>query len=125
MFLLNTTQPLTALLLLIATVLLIFLGKEINKPAIPGVTLGVFLVILVMHTIQLAMPSYEELYVTIRYCIAYELIMVFITFFSYLWVDDIASKFYNKKSIDNSLEWFWKKISSVCVYSLLVLLFII
>ena len=110
MFLLNTTQPLTALLILAATVLLIFLGKEINRPAIPATTLGVFLVILVMHTIQLAMPGYEELYVTIRYCIAYELVMVFITFFSYLWVDDIASKLYNRKNLDTSLDWFWKQI---------------
>ncbi len=110
MFLLNTTEPLTALLLLIATILLIFLGKEVNKPSIPAITLGAFLIILVMHTVQLSMPSYEDLYVTIRYCIAYELVMVFITFFSYLWVDDIASKLYNRKNLDTSLDWFWKQI---------------
>ncbi len=110
MFLLNTTQPLTVLLLLTATVLLIFLGKEIKKPFIPAIALTVFLLILLMHSVQLCMPSYEEYYVTIRYCIAFELVMVFITFFSYLWIDDVASKFYNKKSIDNSLDWFWKQV---------------
>lgn len=110
MFLLNTTQPLTVLLLLAATVLLIFLGKEIKKPIIPAIALTVFLLILLMHSVQLCMPSYEEYYVTIRYCIAFELVMVFITFFSYLWIDDVASKFYNKKSIDNSLDWFWKQV---------------
>ena len=56
------------------------------------------------------MPSYAEYYVTIRYCIAFELSMVFVTFFSYLWIDDIASKFYKKKSVDNSLDWFWKQV---------------
>lgn len=110
MFLLNTIQPLTVLLLLAASVLLIFLGKEIKKPALPAIVLVAFLLILVMHSIQLVMPSYEEHYTTIRYCIAFELTMVCVTFFSYLWVDDIASKFYKKKSVDNSLDWFWKQV---------------
>lgn len=110
MFLLNTIQPLTVLLLLAATTLLIFLGKEIKKPAIPAIALIAFLVILVIHAVQLCLPSYAEYYVTIRYCIAFELSMVFVTFFSYLWIDDIASKFYKKKSLDNSLDWFWKQV---------------
>ena len=110
MFLLNTIQPLTVFLLLTMTVLLIFLGREIKKPAIPAIALIAFLVILVMHAVQLCVPSYEEYYITIRYCVAFELVMVFVTFFSYLWVDDMASKFYKKKSIDNSLDWFWKQM---------------
>ena len=110
MLLLNTTQPLTILLLLVSTVLLIFLGKEVKKPVIPAIVLLVFLGILIMHSVQLCMPTYKEYYSTIRYCIAFELVMIFITFFSYLWVDDVASKFYNKKSIDNSLDWFWKQV---------------
>lgn len=110
MLLLNTTQPLTVLLLLTATVLLVFLGKEVKKPIIPAIALFAFLIILIMHCVQLCMPSYVEYYTTIRYCIAFELVMIFITFFSYLWVDDVASKFYNKKSIDNSLDWFWKQV---------------
>lgn len=110
MFLLNTIQPLTTLLLLAASVLLIFLGKEIKKPAIPAIVLIVFLVMVVIHTVQLCIPNYEEYYVTIRYCIAFELTMVLVAFLSYLWVDDIASKFYKKKSIDNSLDWFWKQV---------------
>ena len=110
MFLIYTTAPLTVVLLLVATVLLIFLGKEIKKPIVPALALVFFLGLLIVHAVQLCLASYEEFYITIRYCIAYELIMVFITFFAYLWVDDIASKFYNKKSIDNSLDWFWKQI---------------
>lgn len=110
MFMLNTIQPLTILLLLAASVLLIFLGKEIKKPALPAIVLIVFLAILIIHAVQLFMPSYAEYYVTIRYCVAFELTMVLVTFFSYLWVDDIASKFYKKKSLDNSLDWFWKQV---------------
>lgn len=107
---LNTIQPLTTLLLLAVSVLLIFLGKEIKKPAAPAIVLIAFLVLVVIHTVQLCMPSYEEFYVTIRYCIAFELTMVLVAFLAYLWVDDIASKFYKKKSIDNSLDWFWKQV---------------
>lgn len=110
MFLLNTIQPLTIILLLTASILLIFLGKEVKKPIFPAIILIAFLIILVIHSVQLLMPSYEEYYVTIRYCMVFELTMVFISFFSYLWVDDIASKFYKKKSIDNSLDWFWKQV---------------
>lgn len=110
MFLLNTVQPLTVLLLLTVSVLLVFLGKEVKKPVFPAIVLIAFLIILVIHAVQLFMPSYEEFYVTIRYCIAFELTMVLLTFFSYLWVDDVSSKFYKKKSIDNSLDWFWKQV---------------
>lgn len=107
---LNTIEPLTTLLLVAASVLLIFLGKEIKKPIAPAIVLIGFLTILVIHAVQLFIPSYEELYVTIRYCMAFELTMILVAFLSYLWVDDIASKFYKKKSIDNSLDWFWKQI---------------
>jgi len=37
-------------------------------------------------------------------------LLIFLTFFSYLWIDDIACKFYKKKNIDNSLDWFWKQV---------------
>ena len=110
MFLLNTIEPLTVLLLLTASVLIIFLGKEVKKPVLPAIVLIAFLVILVMHAVQLGLPSYEEYYATIRYCIAFELTMVLVAFLSYLWIDDVASKFYKKKSVDNSLDWFWKQI---------------
>lgn len=110
MFLLNTIEPLTVVLLLTVSVLLIFLGKETKKPAIPAIVLIAFLVILVMHAVQLNLPNYAEFYTTIRYCIAFELTMILVSFFAYLWIDDISSRFYKKKSVDNSLDWFWKQI---------------
>ncbi len=39
MFIIDLTNPLTLVLLLIATVLLIFLGKEIKKPHAPAAAL--------------------------------------------------------------------------------------
>lgn len=108
--LLDVTSPLTVLLLLTATVLLIFLGKETKKPIVPAIVLFFFLALLVFHSILLCIPNYAEFYGTIRYCLAFELVMVLVSFLSYLWIDDIASKFYNKKSLDNSLDWFWKQV---------------
>lgn len=113
MFIIDVTNPLTLVLLLAATVLLIFLGKETKKPFVPALALAMFLILVVMHTIQfIIIPEVnsEELYSTLLGCLTVDLLMIFVTFFSYLWIDDIACKFYKKKSIDNSLDWFWNKV---------------
>lgn len=113
MFIIDVTNPLTLILLLAATVLLIFLGKEIKRPYAPAFALAIFLVFVVMHSVQLASLNSvnSEIYKsTLLGCITVDLIMIFITFFGYLWVDDIACRFYKKKSIDNSLDWFWKQV---------------
>ena len=113
MFGFNISEPSTLLLLTIATVLLIFLGKEVKKTYIPAFALFAYLILVSIHSIQLARLTeqfYETYYKMLINCIAIDCIMIFISFFAYLWVDDIASKFYKKKSIDNSLDWFWKKI---------------
>ena len=39
-----------------------------------------------------------------------DLIFVLLSFIGYLWVDDIEAKVKKKKSIDNSLDWFWNKV---------------
>lgn len=113
MYIFDVTEPLTLILLLVATVLLIFLGKEIKKPIAPAAALIFFLVIVIVHSVQLAIvpeTNYAIDHSTLLGCITVDLIMIFISFFAYLWVDDIASKFYKKKSIDNSLDWFWNKV---------------
>ncbi len=113
MFIVNVSEPITLLLFTIATVLLIFLGKEIKKPYIPAFALFAYLILVVMHSVQLAnlTEEYREVYydILIR-CISIDCIMIFVSFFAYLWIDDIASKFCKKKSLDNSLDWFWNKI---------------
>lgn len=110
MFFINVTDPITLLLLLLATVLLIFLGKELKKPAITAIPLALFLILALMHSIQLGLNTAEEYRDIIFGCIAYDCVMIFISFFAYLWVDDIACRFYKKKSIDNSLDWFWNNV---------------
>lgn len=113
MIMIDISSPITLLLLTIATVLLIFLGKEIKKPYIPAFALFAYLILVIVHSVQLANLTEElrEVYTgLLMRCIAIDCIMIFISFFAYLWVDDIASKFYKKKSLDNSLDWFWNKI---------------
>lgn len=113
MFVINISEPITLLLLTLATVLLIFLGKEVKKSYIPAFALFAYLILVVVHSVQLGTLT-EELYATYHSmlvnCVAIDCVMIFISFFAYLWIDDISSKFYKKKSIDNSLDWFWNKI---------------
>lgn len=108
----DISNPLTLILMLVATILLIFLSQEIKKSYIAGITLGAYLIFLVTHAIQLMMlPSeYSYIFNTLTRCIAIDFIFILITFFAYLWVDDIEAKAFGKKSIDNSLDWFWKKV---------------
>lgn len=107
----NISNPLTAILLLAATVLLIFLGKERKKSRIPQVVLIVYLAMLILHVIQLMTMSVTDETVNILYkCIALDFVFTLIAFLSYLWVDDIEAKATGKKSVDNSLDWFWKNV---------------
>ena len=113
MYIFDVTNPMTLVLLLAATVLLIFLGKEIKKPHAPAIALIFFLILVVVLSVQLAIIpeiNYDANRSTLLGCLSVDLIMIFVTFFGYLWVDDIAAKFYKKKSIDNSLDWFWNKV---------------
>ena len=108
----NVTNPLTLFLVLMATVLLIFLGQEIKKSYVAVLPLVAHLALLITHTIQLLTltPEKANLSTTMTGCLAIDFIFVLISFFAYLWVDDIEAKALNKKSYDNSLDWFWKKV---------------
>ncbi len=108
----NFTNPLTVLLALILFVLVLYLGKEMKKSWIIGLMLFAFIAILIGHTIEFATISNqsEELYHSIVTSATFDLIFIFLSFISYLWIDDIEAKAGKKKSIDNSLEWFWNKV---------------
>lgn len=113
MYIFDVTNPVTVVLLTIATALLIFLGKEIKKPYVPALALLFYLVLVIIHSVQLAtIPELnsEAIRSVLVGCLSYDLIMIFVTFFGYLWIDDVAAKFYKKKSIDSSLDWFWNKV---------------
>ena len=112
MFIFNVSNAITLLLLLAATILLVFLAQELKKSYIVGMALIFYLILLVMHVFQLVTLSetYAYLSTTLSWCVIIDFIFIAITFFSFLWVDDIEAKSLNKKSIDNSLDWFWKEL---------------
>ena len=112
MTILNTADPFNLILLLIATILLIFLGKETKRSFIPQIVLLTYLIILIIHAVQLANTNAEHLeYISIiSKSLAVDFGLIAISFFAYLWIDDIEARVKKKKSIDNSLDWFWKKV---------------
>ena len=71
-----------------------------------------FLALLIAYIVQVSTLTEEFSFLasTIYKCIALDFLFILITFFSYLWVDDLEAKKNNIKSIDNSLDWFWKEI---------------
>ena len=112
MFIFDMSNPLTLLLMLAVTILLIFLSQEIKQSFIGAIMLFAYLIILVVHVAQIATLSeeYGYLLTTLSRCIVIDFIFVLMAFFSYLWVVVLEAKSKGKKSIDNSLDWFWKKI---------------
>lgn len=112
MFIFNVSNAITLLLLLAATILLVFLAQEIKKSSIVAIALIFYLVLLVIHVFQLVTLSEASAYLstTLSWCVVIDFIFIAITFISFLWVDDIEAKALNKKSIDNSLDWFWKEL---------------
>lgn len=112
MFMFDLTNPLTLLLVVLATSLMIFLGQEIKKSSVAIIPLLLFLILLIIHVVQVSSLGTEWAYIagTLYKCIAIDLLFILVTFFSYLWVDDLEARKNNIRSIDNSLDWFWKEI---------------
>ncbi len=112
MFIFDISNPLTLILMLAATVLMIFLSQEIKKSMLGAITLFAYLIILIVHVVQLVTLPAEFRYLvsTLSRCLVIDFVFILVTFFSYLWVDDIEAKTFGKKSVDNTLDWFWKKI---------------
>ena len=108
----NFTNIITLLLALVLFVLVLFLGKETHKSQIQAAMLFAFLILLVCHVIELTvMPNITaEVHFELSRSILVDFVFIFLSFISYLWIDDVQSKIEKKKSIDNSLDWFWKKV---------------
>ena len=108
----NFTNPVTLLLATLIFVLMLILAKETKKSVITGIMLFVFVGLLIFHTAWffIFLDRTEEIVSGLIFTIVFDLIFVFVSFISYLWIDDIEAKEKKKESIDNSLDWFWSKI---------------
>ena len=108
----NFTNPLTLLVVTLIYVLILILSKETKKSVIAAIMLFAFVALLIVHTIMYitgdSLTSDVLSYLT--FTMVFDLIFVLLSFIAYLWVDDIEAKVKKKKSIDNSLDWFWGKV---------------
>lgn len=104
-----SSAPIMTLLLTMITVILIVLGRKLELPQLPIVIVVYSLGLLIYHTICVndnAIVDTSPLYLSI----AVDLIMLFLGFITYLWIDDIVAKNKHIKSYSDALSWFWDKL---------------
>lgn len=109
---LDTANALQIIVITFATVGIIALARKVEKSIFPGVLIIVNLALLLYHSYILNnLPSYFEVQISQIYlCLAMDFLWLLISFLGYLWIDDIVSIKFNKKSYDNSMAWFWNKL---------------
>ena len=108
----NFSNPFSIFIGVVLFVLVLYLAKENKKAWITGAMLFAFIGLLVFYTIEFALlgSDSQEVYKAITISAGVDLLFVFLSFISYLWVDDMEAKEGKRKSIDNSLDWFWNKV---------------
>lgn len=108
----NLSNPFNILVALILYILIVFLAKEIKRSNVTCIMLLAFLTIIVGHCVEFVMvqDSTGVITKTLANCIAVDFVFTFLSFIAYLWMDDVETKDKKLKSIDNSLDWFWKKV---------------
>ena len=113
MLMINFADPLILLVGALLFVLVLILAKETKRSSIISIMLFAFTILLILHTITFLTNATltKEDVSNLIYSMVFDLIFVLITFISYLWIDDIEAKEKKKKSMDNSLNWFWEKIN--------------
>ena len=111
----NFTEPLALFIALLAFVLVLWFSYQSKKSVITGIMLFIFIAILVLHALEFSMGTLtqEGMQVAIQSIIftsaGVDLIFIFLSFISYLWIDDVEAKLKKKKVIDSSLDWFWSE----------------
>lgn len=108
----NFTNPVILLVATLIFVLLLILSKETKTSIIMAVVLFVFVALLIIHVVMyITGQGLEQTTISdLTFTMVFDLIFVLLSFIGYLWVDDIEAKVKKKKSIDNSLNWFWNKV---------------
>ncbi len=109
--LINLSSPFTILVALVLYVLVILLAREIKRSNVTCIMLLVFLTLIIGHCIEYVVITDPtgQITSTLTKCITMDFIFIFLSFLAYLWMDDVEAKERKLKTIDNSLDWFWKK----------------
>lgn len=103
-----TSEPIILLFLTIVTISLIILGRKLEIPQLPVTVVIYSLGFLIYHTVGVNKELAEV--AQFYYSIAVDLVMLFLGFFAYLWIDNIAAKNKNLKMYGDPLAWFWDKL---------------
>lgn len=111
----NFMDPITLLVGVILFVLVSYLGKKTKKSWIVAIMLFVFIALLICYAVQFLMlnpntPELAAIQMALLQTSGITLVFILISFFIYLWIDDIEAKIGKRKSIDNSMDWFWKNV---------------
>ena len=108
----DLSNPRNILIAVILFVLITYLAKETKRSSVTCILLLAFLTIIGGHCIEYGIvnDATGATQLILTKCIAIDFVFVFLSFMSYLWTDDIEAKHRNLKSVDNSLDWFWKKV---------------
>ena len=93
--------------MLVIMILLIFLAQEVKKSYIAAIPLFASLILILVHGIHLfTLPKeYQDLIPVLSRCLVVDFLFVGISFFGYLWVDDIEAKEKGIKRVDDSSNW--------------------
>lgn len=104
-----TSEPITLLIVTLLTVIFIVLGRRTESPIFPVVVVCYSLGLLIYHSVKLngIDPNIAS---SIYFSIAADMVILFLGFISYLWIDDISAKKRNKKNYSEALSWFWDKL---------------
>lgn len=109
--LLNTSNPAVALLYTAIAVGMILLAKKVEISTLPGGMIVASILLLLVHSTRLEGSNFINTTISQTYfCIAYDLMLLLLSFISYLWIDNIVAKKKKLKSYDDSLSWFWDKL---------------
>ena len=113
MYIFDVTDKVTFVLLLIATILLMYLSRETKNSKIALATLIFFVLDLIIHTVQILTLSESNSYLYSKLCfnMIIDYIFILITYLAYIWADEIEAKYYKKKIIKKSgIEWLFKQV---------------
>ena len=98
----NFTNPITLLIGVILFVLVSYLGKKTNKSWIVAIMLFVFIALLIYYavyflTLNQNIPELAAIQMALIQTSGITLVFILISFFMYLWIDDIESKMGKRK----------------------------
>lgn len=108
----NTANPIMIIAYTLIIALVICFSKKTENAILIIAAIAVIVCMLIYHSITLdGLNSAEsELISNVYRCIAVDLVLLLLSFISFLWIDDIIAKKKKIKSYDDSLSWFWNKL---------------